>query len=77
MNVEVHIDWQGTTGLAGRLYPAGRGSGVTFEYDRAWLARPDAFAFDPTALPLQRNAHLRLPFLAHCRIVDRTAGDVV
>jgi len=57
MNVEVHIDWQGETFLAGRLYPAGRGSGVTFEYDRAWLARPDAFALDPTALPLQRNAH--------------------
>lgn len=57
MNVEVHIDWQGETFLAGRLYPAGRGSGVTFEYDRAWLARPDAFAIDPTALPLQRNAH--------------------
>jgi serine/threonine-protein kinase HipA len=57
MNVEVHIDWQGETFLAGRLYPAGRGSGVTFEYDRAWLARPDAFALDPTALPLQRSAH--------------------
>lgn len=57
MNVEVHIDWQGETCLAGRLYPAGRGSGVTFEYERGWLARPDAFALDPTALPLQRNAH--------------------
>jgi len=57
MNLDVHIDWRGETSLAGRLYPAGRGSGTTFEYDRAWLARPDAFAIDPTALPLQRNAH--------------------
>lgn len=59
MNVEVHIDWRGETHLVGLLYPAGRGSGVTFEYDRTWLARPDAFAIDPTSLPLQRNAHHR------------------
>jgi hypothetical protein len=31
MNVEMHIDWQGETRLAGRLYLASRGSGVTFE----------------------------------------------
>lgn len=57
MNVDVHVDWQGETHLVGLLYPAERGGGVTFEYDRAWLARADSFAIDPTALPLQRSAH--------------------
>lgn len=57
MSLEVHIDWQGQTRLAGRLYPAERGSSVSFEYAPEWLRRDDAFAIDPTSLPLQRGAH--------------------
>lgn len=57
MSVEVHVDWRGQTHLVGRLYPAERGAAVTFEYDRAWLVGPAAFAIDPTGLPLQRGAH--------------------
>ncbi|MCX6896768.1 MAG: HipA domain-containing protein, partial [Verrucomicrobia bacterium] len=30
---------------------------VSFEYDAGWLQRPDAFAIDPTSLPLQRGVH--------------------
>lgn len=52
MSVEVHIDWQGATHRVGRLHAAERGPAVTFEYDRTWLERPEAFAIDPTALPL-------------------------
>jgi serine/threonine-protein kinase HipA len=56
-HVEVHIDWRGTPSLVGRLYPAGKGNSVTFEYDRIWLERPEAFPIDPVMLPLQRSAH--------------------
>ena len=52
MSIEVHIDWQGATHLVGRLHPAERNPTVTFEYAREWLARADAFAIDPTGLPL-------------------------
>lgn len=52
MSIEVHIDWQGTTHLAGRLHTAERSSAVTFEYAREWLARDDSFPLDPTGLPL-------------------------
>ncbi|MEN9811862.1 MAG: hypothetical protein RL479_548, partial [Verrucomicrobiota bacterium] len=52
MSIEVHIDWQGATHLAGRLHPAERSSAVTFEYAREWLARDDSFPLDPTGLPL-------------------------
>lgn len=52
MSIEVHIHWQGTTHLVGRLHPAERSAAVTFEYARDWLARPGAFALDPTGLPL-------------------------
>jgi serine/threonine-protein kinase HipA len=57
MSIEVHIDWQGQTHLAGRLHAAERGSSVSFEYASEWLQRDDAFAIDPTSLPLQRGAH--------------------
>ena len=31
MSIEVHIDWQGTTHLVGRLHTAERSPAVTFE----------------------------------------------
>jgi serine/threonine-protein kinase HipA len=52
MSIEVHIDWQGVTHLVGQLHQAERSAAVTFEYAREWLARADAFALDPTGLPL-------------------------
>ena len=57
MSVEVHIDWKGQTQLVGRLHGAERGPSVSFEYALLWLQRADAFAIDPTSLPLQRGAH--------------------
>ncbi|MEY2410259.1 MAG: serine/threonine-protein kinase HipA [Verrucomicrobiota bacterium] len=57
MNLEAHIDWQGQTHIVGRLYAAEGDSSVTFEYAPEWLQRTDAFAIDPTALPLQRGAY--------------------
>ena len=57
MSLEVHIDWNGQTQLVGRLYAAERGSSVSFEYETQWLQRADAFAIDPTSLPMQRGAH--------------------
>src|SRR6185436_10428329 len=57
MSLEVHIDWQGQTHLVGRLHAAERGASVSFEYVPEWLQRADAFAIDPTSLPLQRGAH--------------------
>src|SRR5882672_8023107 len=57
MSLEVHIDWQGRTHLVGRLHAAARGASVSFEYAPEWLQRDDAFAIDPTSLPLQRGAH--------------------
>lgn len=57
MTTEVHIDWQGATHLAGRLHTPERGQSASFEYAAEWLARADAFALDPTGLPLQRAAH--------------------
>ncbi len=36
---------------------AERGASVFFEYASEWLQRDDAFAIDPTSLPLQRGAH--------------------
>jgi serine/threonine-protein kinase HipA len=55
MSVEVHIEWEGTTLPVGRLYPAGRGQSVSFEYSAGWLAGKSAFAIDPTSMPLQRG----------------------
>jgi serine/threonine-protein kinase HipA len=57
MSIEVHIDWQRQTHLVGRLHAAEHGSSVSFEYTPEWLQREDAFAIDPTSLPLQRGAH--------------------
>src|SRR5882672_2809461 len=56
MSLEVHIDWQRQTHLVGRLHAAERGASVSFEYAPEWLQRDDAFAIDPTSLPLQRGA---------------------
>ncbi len=55
MSLEVHIDWQGESHLVGRLDAAERSASVSFEYAAEWLQRPDAFAIDPTSLPLQRG----------------------
>lgn len=57
MNVEVHLDWCGQTHLVGRLFGAARGTAVSFEYERDWLAREDAFSIDPTSLPLRSGQH--------------------
>jgi len=57
MSLEVHIDWRGQTHLVGRLHATERGASVSFEYALEWLQRADAFAIDPTSLPLQRGAH--------------------
>jgi serine/threonine-protein kinase HipA len=57
MSLEVHIDWQGQPHLVGRLHAADRSASVSFEYAPEWLQRDDAFAIDPTSLPLQRGAH--------------------
>jgi serine/threonine-protein kinase HipA len=57
MTFEVHIDWQGQTSLVGRIHTVERSSSVSFEYAREWLQRVDAFAIDPTSLPLQQGAH--------------------
>jgi serine/threonine-protein kinase HipA len=57
MSVEVHIDWQGETHFAGRLYSAGHSAVVSFEYAPEWLGRADAFAIDPIALPLGAGPH--------------------
>ena len=55
MSVEVCIDWAGQTQLVGRLHPVARSAAVSFEYATEWLARADAFAIDPTSLPLRRG----------------------
>jgi serine/threonine-protein kinase HipA len=57
MSLEVHIDWRGQPHLVGQLHAADRGASVSFEYAPEWLQRDDAFAIDPTSLPLQRGAH--------------------
>ncbi len=57
MSVEVHIEWAGDTHLVGRLHTAERSPAVSFEYAAEWLRRADAFAIDPTALPLRAGPH--------------------
>ena len=57
MTVEVHIDWQGETHLAGRLHTPARSPAVTFEYASEWLRRAGTFAVDPTSLPLRPGSH--------------------
>jgi len=56
MSWEIHIDWGGQTRLVGRLHAGARGPAVAFEYASEWLKRADAFAIDPTSLPLQTGA---------------------
>ena len=53
MSVEVHLEWGGVTHPVGVIHSATRGASVTFEYGTEWLARPNAFAIDPTNLPLR------------------------
>lgn len=55
MSMEVHVDWQGRTHLAGRIHAAERSPAVSFEYDASWLAHPERFALDPVSLPLGRG----------------------
>ena len=55
MSIEVHIDWQGDTHLVGHLFPAERGTTVSFEYSPQWLRRPGSFAIDPASLPLRQG----------------------
>lgn len=57
MSIEVHIDWQGQSYLVGHLHSAQRSTASTFEYAAEWLGRADAFAIDPTSLPLRPGAH--------------------
>lgn len=52
MSIEVHIDWSNETAFVGHLYPSKSSSSVSFQYASDWLARKDAFAIDPTSLPL-------------------------
>lgn len=56
MSVEVHIEWEGETHFVGRLYTTERNPAVSFEYRPEWLSRADAFAIDPTSLPLRSGA---------------------
>jgi len=51
--LDVCIEWAGATVEVGALYPGDRSGAVGFEYAREWLARSDAFAVDPVALPLR------------------------
>lgn len=57
MSLEVHIEWRAETHLVGRLHASPRSPDVSFEYAIEWLARADAFAIDPTSLPLRSGAY--------------------
>ena len=57
MSVEVHTEWKGATHLVGRLHTSERSAAVSFEYTADWLGRADAFAIDPTSLPLRAGPH--------------------
>lgn len=57
MSLEVHVDWRGRPHLVGRIHEAERSASVSFQYAPEWLERDDAFAIDPTSLPLQRGVH--------------------
>ena len=52
MSMEVHVDWAGATHLIGQLHESARSASVSFVYAPTWLERTDAFAIDPTSLPL-------------------------
>ena len=57
MSVEVHIEWDGGTLRVGSLHTAEHSPAVSFEYAPEWLGRADAFAIDPTSLPLRSGPH--------------------
>ncbi|MBX9577357.1 MAG: type II toxin-antitoxin system HipA family toxin [Chthoniobacterales bacterium] len=57
MTVEVSIDWKKEVLPVGRLHTSERNSATSFEYASEWIKRSDAFAIDPTALPLRAGAH--------------------
>lgn len=57
MSLEVHVHWQGANHLVGRLDTAESSSSVAFEYAPEWLRLEEAFAIDPTSLPLQSGVH--------------------
>jgi serine/threonine-protein kinase HipA len=57
MSLEVHIEWEAETHLVGRLHSSPRRPDVSFEYAAGWLSRADAFAIDPTSLPLRSGAY--------------------
>lgn len=62
--IEVHVDHAGGTHLVGRCrFVAKRHArSSVFEYADEWLERPDAFAIDPTNLPLDdRRIHTSSP----------------
>ncbi|MFM7290137.1 MAG: hypothetical protein ACKOWG_20775 [Planctomycetia bacterium] len=50
--VEVCVEWRGATHTVGTMHPAAHGESIVFRHAAEWLARPDAFAIDPVALPL-------------------------
>jgi serine/threonine-protein kinase HipA len=52
---DVCVDWAGDTLHVGTLYAHDHSATVGFEYAATWLARTDAFAIDPTALPLRQG----------------------
>ena len=60
--VEVHVDLDGQTHLAGRLWSRlnkGR-EGASFAYDSSWLASPLRFPLEP-ALSLDKGSHHTRP----------------
>lgn len=57
MSIQVHIDWQGSPHLVGVLFPAERGTSVSFEYSQEWLRGQGNFSIDPISLPLRPGMH--------------------
>ena len=61
--VLVYVDLSGETVPLGTLWARTRGGRQTasFEYDRSWLARPDAFGIDPVLPPAPGPFHTDRP----------------
>ncbi|HLB34760.1 MAG TPA: type II toxin-antitoxin system HipA family toxin [Chthoniobacterales bacterium] len=57
MTIEVYINWKKESLLVGRLYTSERNPSTSFEYASEWIQRSDAFAIDPTSLPLRTGPH--------------------
>jgi len=57
MSIEVSIDWKGELIFVGKLHSSERTPTTSFEYAPDWLGRADAFAIDPTSLPLRAGLH--------------------